>query len=68
MTPTNGLLVVRTPSGFAPALAEAIDRANLAEVAGTIAGDNTIFVAAREGMKGEEIRDLFRHYAEGDRT
>ena len=68
MTPTNGLLVVRTPSGFAPALAEAIDRANLAEVAGTIAGDNTIFVAAREGLKGEEIRDLFRHYAEGDRT
>ena len=65
MTPTNGLLVVRTPSGLASALAEAIDRANLAEVAGTIAGDNTIFVAAREGMKGEDIRDLFRHYAEG---
>ena len=66
MTPTNGLLVVRTPSGFASALAEAIDRADLHEIAGTIAGDNTIFVAAREGMKGADLRDLFRHHLEGD--
>jgi len=67
MTATNGLLVVRTPSGFAPALAEAVDRANLAEVAGTIAGDNTIFIAAREGTTGADIRELFRHYIEGER-
>ena len=66
MTATNGLLVVRTPSGFAPALAEAIDQADLHEVAGTIAGDNTIFVAAREGMKGGDVRDLFRHYLDGE--
>jgi transcriptional regulator of arginine metabolism len=66
MTPTNGLLVIRTPSGFAPALAEAIDRADLHEVAGTIAGDNTIFVAAREGLKGGDIRSLFRHHLDGD--
>ena len=62
MTPTNGLLVIRTPSGFASALAEAIDRASVHEVAGTIAGENTIFVAAREGLKGEDLRELFRHY------
>jgi transcriptional regulator of arginine metabolism len=66
MTPTNGLLVVRTPSGFASALAEAIDRADLADVAGTIAGENTIFVAAREGTKGADLRELFRHHIEGD--
>ena len=66
MTPTNGLLVIRTPSGVAPALAEAVDRAELAEVAGTIAGDNTIFVAARAGMKGGDIRELFRHLIAGD--
>ncbi len=67
MTATNGLLVVRTPSGFAPALAEAVDRADLAEVAGTIAGDNTIFVAACEGSTGADLRELFRHYLEGER-
>ena len=38
------------------------------EVAGTIAGDNTIFVAAREGMKGGDVRDLFRHYLDGDES
>jgi transcriptional regulator of arginine metabolism len=64
LTPTNGLLVVRTPSGFAPALAEAIDKAALHEVAGTIAGDNTIFVAAREGMTGTELCELFRNHME----
>jgi transcriptional regulator of arginine metabolism len=66
MTPTNGLLVVRTPSGFAAALADAIDRAALGEVAGTIAGENTIFVAAAEGLHGSDVRELFRHYLEGD--
>jgi transcriptional regulator of arginine metabolism len=66
MTPTNGILVIRTPSGFAAALADAIDRADLAEVAGTIAGENTIFVAAREGTKGADLRELFRHHMEGE--
>ena len=66
MTATNGLLVIRTPSGFASALAEALDRAALDEVAGTIAGDNTIFVAAREGMKGADVRELLRNHMEGD--
>ena len=37
---------VQTPRGFAVALADAIDAAGLPEVAGTIAGDNTVFVAA----------------------
>ena len=42
----NGALVVaRTAAGAAPLVASAIDRARLAEVLGTIAGDDTIFVA-----------------------
>jgi transcriptional regulator of arginine metabolism len=59
-------LIVRTPPGAANVLAEGIDRAGVREVAGTIAGDNTIFVAAREGMKGGDIRELFRHLMAGD--
>ena len=64
LTPTDALLVIRTPPGFAPALAEAIDKAALHEVAGTIAGDNTIFVAARAGMSGTELCELFRNHME----
>lgn len=43
------LLVIRTPPGAANALAEAMDRAALAEVAGTIAGDDTILVVPPKG-------------------
>jgi transcriptional regulator of arginine metabolism len=43
---TNGsLVVVRTHPGSAPAVARAIDLAALEDVLGTIAGDDTIFVA-----------------------
>jgi transcriptional regulator of arginine metabolism len=63
---TGPLLIVRTPAGFASPLAEAIDRAGPADVAGTIAGENTVFVAAREGIAGGELAETFRHYLEGD--
>jgi transcriptional regulator of arginine metabolism len=39
------LVVVRTHPGSAPAVARAIDLAGIREVLGTIAGDDTIFVA-----------------------
>jgi transcriptional regulator of arginine metabolism len=48
-TASGSLLVVQTPRGFAIALADAIDAARLPEVAGTIAGDNTVFVACCDG-------------------
>jgi transcriptional regulator of arginine metabolism len=44
-------LVVRTSPGAAAALAEGIDRTGLEGVAGTIAGDNTILILGREGVK-----------------
>lgn len=49
--PSEGGLIVRTSPGAAPALAEGIDRAGLDGVAGTIAGDNTILILGREGVK-----------------
>jgi transcriptional regulator of arginine metabolism len=66
LTPTGNLVVVRTPSGFANALAEAIDVAALPDVAGTIAGDNMIFVAARDGLTGAELAEELNHHLEGD--
>jgi transcriptional regulator of arginine metabolism len=41
------LIVVRTDRGQAQGLAEWIDRARFAEVAGTIAGDDTILLVCR---------------------
>ena len=46
----GALVVVTTPSGYANALAQAMDEAAHPGIAGTIAGDNTIFVAARDGV------------------
>jgi transcriptional regulator of arginine metabolism len=61
-TPAGNLCVIVTPRGFAAALADAIDAAELDEVAGTIAGDNTVFVAARDGLSGAELaRELRKH-------
>jgi transcriptional regulator of arginine metabolism len=58
--PTGSLLVITTPPSFASPLAETIDRAGHPLVAGTIAGENTIFVAAREGVTGASLRDDLR--------
>ena len=45
------LVVIRTGRGQAQALAEAMDRAQLPEAVGTIAGDDTILVIGR-GSRG----------------
>jgi transcriptional regulator of arginine metabolism len=64
--PSGNLLIVRTPSGFASPLAEVLDRLGPADIAGTIAGENTVFVAARDGVSGAELAETFRHHLEGD--
>ena len=56
-------LIVRTPPGAANVLAEGIDRAGLPEVAGTIAGDNTILIVGREGVARDgDRRHPDRHH------
>ena len=66
LEPTGNLVVLRTPPGHANALALAFDEAALPEVAGCIAGDDTIFLAAREGMTGAELAEQLRHHLDGD--
>jgi transcriptional regulator of arginine metabolism len=63
--PTGQLVVLKTPPGHANALALAFDEAALPEVAGCIAGDDTIFLAAREGTSGSELAEDLRHHLEG---
>lgn len=45
---SGNLVVARTPPGAAQFLASAIDRAALPDVLGTIAGDDTILIVARQ--------------------
>lgn len=66
MIPTGNLLVLHTPRGFAAALADAIDEAGLPEVAGTVAGDNTILVAVRDGAGAAELAFELAHHLEGE--
>lgn len=59
----NGALVVaRTSSGAASLVASAIDRARLPQVLGTIAGDDTIFIAPARGTSvprlAQKLREL----------
>jgi transcriptional regulator of arginine metabolism len=56
------LVVIATPRGYAAPLADAIDAAGHQDVIGTVAGDNTIIVVAREGLSGAELRDELRGY------
>lgn len=51
----NNFVIVKTLSGSGNAAAEAIDSLNFKEIAGTIAGDNTIFIMARTSEQAFEI-------------
>ena len=60
------LVVVTTPSGYASALAQALDEGSHPGIAGTIAGDNTIFVAPREGWSVAALcNELGEHLEKG---
>lgn len=56
MTCAGNLLVVRTVAGMAMAVAAAIDAINMKEVAGCIAGDDTIMCAIRDAHDTENVK------------
>ena len=59
-----GLLVIlRTLPGSAHAIAAALDRARWPEVAGSIAGDDTVFVACPDRRSVERVRRRFEQLA-----
>jgi transcriptional regulator of arginine metabolism len=64
--PSGNLVLITTPSGFAQALSEAIDRSGHPMILGTVAGENTILVVAREGVAGRDLcTELKAHLLEG---
>ena len=54
------LLVLITPPGEASAVAIAIDRQGWPEIVGTVAGDDTIFVALTGGRAATSLRSRLR--------
>ena len=60
------LTVLRTPPGAAQFLASALDRAALNDIVGTIAGDDTIIVVAREPLTGADLAERISALAAGD--
>jgi transcriptional regulator of arginine metabolism len=56
----GNLLVIRTPPGSAHLVGLALDQARLDEVAGTISGDDTLFVALRDGVEPGVMASHFR--------
>ena len=60
LEPSGNLVVVATPYGYASPLAQAIDVARHPHVAGTIAGENTVLLVAREPVTGAELAEKLR--------
>jgi transcriptional regulator of arginine metabolism len=58
--PAGNLLVLRTPPGSANLVANALDQARVADIAGTIAGDDTIFVALVDGVGAHDAAERLR--------
>jgi transcriptional regulator of arginine metabolism len=58
------LVVLRTPPGAAQFFASAVDKADLGELLGTIAGDDTVLVIARDPKGGDAVARRFLAMAE----
>jgi transcriptional regulator of arginine metabolism len=63
---TDNLLIVKTYSGGAQAVAEAIDLEEWAEVLGTVAGDDTILLILREPRHLHTVRERIEDLATGE--
>ena len=57
MAPAQNLLVMKTVSGMAMAVAAAVDALKMDEVVGCIAGDNTIMMAMRSETAVTAVMD-----------
>ena len=58
------LIVLRTPAGGAQLLASAIDHAGWDTILGTVAGDDTVLVIARDPAGGDGVAQSLLRLAE----
>jgi transcriptional regulator of arginine metabolism len=57
---SGNLVLVTTPPGYASPLAQAIDESQHPHVLGTVAGENTVLIVAREPVTGAQLADELR--------
>ena len=53
--PAGQILVLRTLPGYAPSIAYELDRSNWEEIVGTIAGDDTVFIAVPSSREAKTL-------------
>jgi len=53
--PAGNLVVIKTPPGSAQLVGFALDQSDLSEIAGTICGDDTIFIACRAAKQAAAL-------------
>ena len=54
---SGNLGVIKTCPGYASSIAWNIDNSDIPEIIGTIAGDDTIFIVIKEGVKPQEVTE-----------
>lgn len=64
--PAMNLVVVTTPPGHASAVARALDLAHLPEARGTLAGDDTIFIATDGPDEAQHLATVLLNISEGE--
>lgn len=58
----GNLLVIKTVSGMAMAVAAAVDAINIKEVVGCIAGDDTVMCAIKDAEECETVKEYLENY------
>lgn len=63
VTASANIVVLRTPPGSAHVVASALDRSGIADVVGTVAGDDTMFVVVDADVGGATVATRLRDLA-----
>lgn len=61
------IVVVRTPPGAAQFFASSVDKSNIAEIIGTIAGDDTVLIVTKDPNGSQAVTDKLWEMARSNR-
>jgi len=62
---SGNISIIKTYPGFANALASAIDKRGFQEIAGTVAGDDTVLVVKRDNISNQQLLDSLSRFIQG---
>ncbi len=55
---SGNMVVIKTRPGYASSIAYNIDNSDIPQILGTIAGDDTIFLVKKEGVRTDEVKSI----------